>query len=181
MNLSQPKLKRAVFLDRDGVLNRAIVQDGKPYPPYTLDEMEILPGTLDALTELHSAGFLLIVVTNQPDVARGKILREVVLEMNAYLMAQLPLHAFYTCFHDGSDGCACRKPLPGALLAAAKDHQLVLSQSYMVGDRWRDVEAGQRAGCKSIFIDYGYQEQQPERVDFRVKSLSEAVPFILGE
>ena len=71
--------------------------------------------------------------------------------------------------------------MPGALLAAAKDHQLELSQSYMVGDRWRDVEAGQRAGCKSIFIDYGYQEQQPERVDFRVKSLSEAVPFILGE
>jgi D-glycero-D-manno-heptose 1,7-bisphosphate phosphatase len=172
-------MKRAVFLDRDGVLNRAIVRDGKPYPPANLSELEILPGVGEALAALHAAGFLLIVVTNQPDVARGTTTREAVQEINAALGAALPIDEFRTCFHDNEFACECRKPKPGALLAAAALHNIDLRESYMVGDRWRDTEAGQRAGCKTILIDYGYQEKQPEHVDHRVKSLLDAIQFMV--
>jgi len=175
------KNRRAVFLDRDGVINRAYVREGRPYPPAGLAEIEFLPGVAQALTALHEAGFLLIVVTNQPDVARGITPREIIEEINNYLAAHLAIDEFRVCFHDDSDGCDCRKPLPGALLAAAKLHDIDLAKSYMVGDRWKDTEAGQKAGCKTIFIDYGYVEKQPESVDYRVKSLFEAAQIILGE
>ncbi len=172
-------MKRAVFLDRDGVLNRAIVRDGKPYPPAHVSELEILPGVEEALAALRAAGFLLIVVTNQPDVARGATTREAVEEINAALGAALPIDEFRTCFHDSGFGCECRKPKPGALLAAAALHNIDLSESYIVGDRWRDTEAGQRAGCKTILVDCRYQEKQPEYVDHRVKSLLEATQFMV--
>jgi D-glycero-D-manno-heptose 1,7-bisphosphate phosphatase len=172
-------MKRAVFLDRDGVLNRAIVRDGKPYPPSNVSELEILPGVEEALAALRKAGFLLIVVTNQPDVARGTTTREAVEAINAALGTELPIDEFRTCYHDSEAGCDCRKPRPGALLAAAAHHDIDLYDSFMVGDRWRDAEAGQRAGCKTIFIDYGYQEKQPEHVDYRVKSLLEATRFMV--
>lgn len=174
-------MRRAVFLDRDGVINRAWVREGKPYPPANLAEMEVLPGVAEALIALREAGFLLIVVTNQPDVARGATSREVVEEINKSLASRLAIDEFRTCFHDSSDGCECRKPQPGALLAAAKIHDIDLGKSYMVGDRWRDTEAGHRAGCKTIFIDHGYVEKQPESVDYRVRSLMEASQIILGE
>jgi len=174
-------MRRAVFLDRDGVINRAMVREGKPYPPANLAELEILPGVPEALVSLHDAGFMLIVVTNQPDVARGITSVAVVEEINNYLAHRLPIDEFRTCYHDGGDGCDCRKPLPGALLSAARKHGIDLGMSYMVGDRWRDTEAGQRAGCKTFFIDYGYAEKQPELVDFRVHSLNEAAQIILGK
>jgi D-glycero-D-manno-heptose 1,7-bisphosphate phosphatase len=174
-------MRRAVFLDRDGVINRAIVRDGKPYPPANLSEMEILPDVSDVLAALHDAGFMLIVVTNQPDVARGTTPITVVEEINNYLLGRLPIDEFRTCYHDNGDGCDCRKPQPGALLAAARQHGIDLKKSYMVGDRWRDIEAGQRANCKTIFIDYGYDERQPETLNYRVKSLKEASQLILGK
>jgi D-glycero-D-manno-heptose 1,7-bisphosphate phosphatase len=174
-------MRRAVFLDRDGVINRAVVREGRPYPPANLAELEILPGVSDALHKLHNAGYMLIVVTNQPDVARGTTPMSVVEEINKYMASCLQIDEFRTCYHDSDDGCDCRKPLPGALLNAASTHGIDLGESYMVGDRWRDIEAGQRAGCKTIFIDYGYDEKQPETLDFRVKSLKEAAHFILGE
>lgn len=173
-------MRRAVFLDRDGVINRAVVRDGKPYPPANLAELEILPGVADALVALHEAGFLLIVVTNQPDVARGTTPMAVVEKINNHLVSCLPIDEFRTCYHDSADGCDCRKPLPGAIITAAGKHGIDLGESYMVGDRWRDIEAGQRAGCKTVFIDYGYEEKQPESVDYRVKSLQEASKIILG-
>jgi D-glycero-D-manno-heptose 1,7-bisphosphate phosphatase len=174
-------MRLAVFLDRDGVINRAVVRDGKPYPPANLSEMEILPGVSEALASLHKAGFMLIVVTNQPDVARGTTPIAVVEEINSYLASCLPIHEFRTCYHDSSDGCDCRKPLPGLLLAAAEKHDINLPQSYMVGDRWRDIEAGQGAGCRTVFIDYGYAEKQPESFNHRVRSLIETAEIILGE
>jgi D-glycero-D-manno-heptose 1,7-bisphosphate phosphatase len=173
-------MRRAVFLDRDGVINRSVVRDGKPYPPANLAEMEILPGVPEALAELHDAGFMLIVVTNQPDVARGTTQKAAVEKINTYLASTLPIDEFRTCYHDSSDGCDCRKPLPGALLAAASQHGIDLARSFMVGDRWRDTEAGRRAGCKTVFIDYGYAEQQPESVDYRVGSLKEGAKLIIG-
>ncbi len=174
-------LRRAVFLDRDGVINRADVRDGKPYPPANLEVMELLPGVPAALQALHAAGWMLIVVTNQPDVARGTTSRAVVEAINEHLDQILPIDEFRTCYHDSGDGCGCRKPLPGALLAAAREHDIDLGRSFMVGDRWRDVEAGQRAGCKTVFIDCGYAEKQPESSDYKVHSLQEAANIILGE
>lgn len=171
--------RRAVFLDRDGVINRALVRDGKPYPPGGVGELEVLPGVADALQDLHAAGFLLIVVTNQPDVARGTTPRETVEAINGRLAAHLPITEFRTCFHDSGDGCDCRKPRPGALLAAARDHGIDLAGSYMVGDRWRDTEAGASAGCKTFFVDYAYDEKQPDAFDYRVDSLAEAARIIL--
>lgn len=163
------------------MINRAIVRAGKPYPPADISELEILPGVPEALQSLITAGYLLIVVTNQPDVARGTIRRETVEEINAALAAALPIDEFRTCYHDSSDGCDCRKPRPGALLAAADLHGIDLMASYMVGDRWRDVEAGQRAGCQTIFIDYGFDEKQPDAVNHKVASLYEAAELILRE
>mgnify|MGYP003394593778 CR=1 FL=1 len=174
-------MRRAVFLDRDGVINHAVVREGRPYPPANLAEMEILPGVLDAVKALHDAGLMLIVVTNQPDVARGTTPRAVVEEINNYLASCMPLDEFRTCYHDSGDGCDCRKPLPGAIMSAATKYGIDLGGSYMVGDRWRDIEAGQRAGCKTIFIDYGYAEKQPETVNYRVRSLAEAAKIILEE
>lgn len=171
---------RAVFLDRDGVINRAIVRDGKPYPPASLEEVEILPGVEDALGRLKEAGYALVVVSNQPDVARGTTSRSTVEAINDFLGGCLPIDRFIMCYHDSGDGCACRKPQPGMLVMGAEEFGINLARSFMVGDRWRDVAAGVNAGCKTLFIDYGYNEQQPARVDFSVRSLTEAADIILG-
>ena len=172
-------MRRAVFLDRDGVINRAIVHDGRPYPPASLAEVEVLPGVSDALGVLHDKGFMLIVVTNQPDVARGTTKKDTVEKIHASLAAELKIDEFRVCYHDNEDRCDCRKPKAGALIAASKKHGVDLGGSYMVGDRWRDIQAGQAAGCKTIFIDYGYQEKQPKSPDYRCSSLTEAAAFII--
>jgi transaldolase len=177
--MGKHSVKRAVFLDRDGVVVRAWVRDGRPFPPADLREMEILPGVESALQRLRAAGFRLIVVTNQPDVARGTQSRAAVEAMNQRLLSQLPLDEIRVCYHDDRDGCDCRKPKPGLLTDAAREASIDLAQSFMVGDRWRDIEAGQRAGCRTVFIDYGYKEQQPERGDAVVASLAEAAQWIV--
>ena len=174
-----PPPRRAVFLDRDGVINRAIVRDGLPYPPSAIDALEILPGVGDALRRLRAGGFRLVVVTNQPDVARGTRRREEIDAMHASLAAALPIDEFRVCPHDDRDGCACRKPKPGMLEDAARAADLSLPDSFMVGDRWRDVEAGQRAGCTTVFIDRQYAERRPDRPNATVGSLPEAAAWIL--
>jgi D-glycero-D-manno-heptose 1,7-bisphosphate phosphatase len=174
-------LKRAVFLDRDGVINRAVVQDGKPFPPRSVAELEVLPDAKDALLRLRDAGYMLIVVTNQPDVARGTQTQSQVEEINARLATELAIDEFMVCYHDDAAGCACRKPSPGGLLEAAERHQVDLTNSFIVGDRWRDVEAGQRAGCTPFFIDYGYSEREPQQPFLRVRSLAEAAEQIVTD
>ncbi len=173
-------MRRAVFLDRDGVIDRAIVRDGKPHPPTSLSELEILPGVPEALEKLRAAGYRLIVVTNQPDVARQAQTQDAVEAMHAALQAQLPIDEFRVCYHDDADGCDCRKPQPGLLLGAARDMDVDLSSSFMVGDRWRDIEAGRRAGCTTIFIDYHYAEPLQGEPHLRVSSLTEAADWILA-
>lgn len=176
------RLRRAVFLDRDGVLNRAIVRNGKPHPPANLDELTMLPGVPEALAELKSAGFLLMGVTNQPDVARGTQKREMVEAINSALLAVLPLEEIFVCYHDDGDGCDCRKPQPGLLLRSAQKYAIDLSSSFVIGDRWKDIEAGRRAGCTTILIDYGYAEKAPEYApDYIVRSLWEAEARILNQ
>jgi D-glycero-D-manno-heptose 1,7-bisphosphate phosphatase len=180
MGIRDPVKKPAIFLDRDGVINRAILRDGKPYPPESLAALEILPGVAEALARLKAAGYGLVVVTNQPDVARGTTPRNLVDSINETLQHALPLDSIRACFHDSADDCLCRKPKPGMLLAAAEELDLDLSASYMVGDRWRDVEAGRRAGCRTVFIDYHYDEPRPETPDYVVGSLLEAAQIILN-
>ncbi len=172
--------RKAVFLDRDGVLNRVTVQDdGKPHPPANLDELEILDGVKDACTALRDAGFLLIVVTNQPDVARGTQRREIVQALNDALRHLVPVDAIQVCYHDDADECSCRKPRPGMLLEAAHTWRIDLTQSVMVGDRWSDIEAGRQAGCKTVLIEKSYSCLERCVPDFRTTSLPDAVDWIL--
>jgi len=169
---------RAVFLDRDGVLNEAIVRDGKPYPPASIEELVVVPDAARALARLRRAGYRLVVVTNQPDVARGGQRREVVEAINQFLLDALPLDEVRVCYHDDPDQCSCRKPAPGLLLQAP-DHDL--PQSTIVGDRWRDIEAGRRAGIgAAVLIERGYREAMRSEPDARVSSLTEAVDWILA-
>jgi len=176
-----PEAKQpAVFLDRDGVINRALVRDGKPYSPPTPEDLDVLPGVPEALRDLRSHGYKLLVVTNQPDVGRGKQSRESLEAMHQDLRARLSLDDILVCTHTDADDCDCRKPLPGMLLEAAKKHNIDLAASYMVGDRWKDIDAGYNAGCKTILVDYGYSERSPERVPgLIVKSLREAADWII--
>lgn len=173
------RLRRAVFLDRDGVINRAVVREGKPYPPARLEDLEVLPEVPAALARLRAAGFLLVVVTNQPDVARGEQRREVVDAMHERLLAELPLDAVEACFEDGDDAPR-RKPNPGMLLDAAARLDIDLARSFLVGDRWRDVEAGKRAGCATLFVDRGYTEPLRSTPDVTVADLNEAARLILA-
>jgi D-glycero-D-manno-heptose 1,7-bisphosphate phosphatase len=180
MSNALPLAHRAVFLDRDGVLNEPIVREGKPYPPDSADELVIMPGAEGALAALKAAGFLLIVVTNQPDVGRGKQTVAAVEQIHKKLRTALPVDRFMVCYHDDRDACNCRKPKPGMLLQAAGEEEVDLGRSFMIGDRWRDVDAGAAAGCRTVLIDYGYDERQPDHApDARVKNLGEAVRWIL--
>jgi D-sedoheptulose 7-phosphate isomerase len=176
----RPQQRRAVFLDRDGVLSEATVRNSKPYPPMRPEDFRIFPEAAEALARLKKHDFLLLVVTNQPDVARGSQTRETVEQMNRRLRDELPLDDVLTCFHDDADACDCRKPRPGLVLHAAEQYGIDLHRSYFAGDRWRDIDAGANAGCKTVLIDRGYAEQAPTAVpDARVKSLPEAVDWIL--
>ena len=176
------KPARIVFLDRDGVINRALEHESKPYPPRSLDEFEIYPEVPAACAKLKAAGFLLIVATNQPDVGRGTLEQSVVEKIHAHMTAQLPIDRVEVCYHAGHvpGECDCRKPKPGMLLKAARDFGADLAQCWMVGDRWRDVDSGHAAGCKTIFIDRGYAEELRKQPDFRAKNLAEAAEIILS-
>lgn len=175
-----PKQK-AIFLDRDGVINDAIVIAGKPYPPATMAAVKLADDVLPALRNLKDSGYLLIGATNQPDVARGKTARSTVEAINAYLLERLPLKTILVCYHDDADQCACRKPEAGLLLQAAREYDIDLASSYMIGDRWKDIEAGRRAGCKTIWIDRHYQESGPKTPpDYIACTLGEAEQWIIA-
>ncbi|PIW26377.1 MAG: hypothetical protein COW30_15000 [Rhodospirillales bacterium CG15_BIG_FIL_POST_REV_8_21_14_020_66_15] len=173
-----PARTKAVFLDRDGVLNRSLVRDGKPLAPCRVEDFEIFADAHDALQTLKQKGFLLVVTTNQPDVGNGFVNGAVVERMHALLAARLPIDDIRVCYHSQSAGCACRKPKPGMILDAARELGIDLGSSYMVGDRWSDIEAGRAAGCRTVFIDRQYDEQRPDDADFDVRSIAEAASVI---
>lgn len=174
--------QRAVFLDRDGVINQAIVRDGRPYPPADVAELLIVADALVALEALKQAGYLLLVVTNQPDIARGKQTLAAVEAIHQALQKDLPLDDFFLCPHDDSDRCDCRKPLPGLLLRGAEKYGIDLSRSFMVGDRWRDIEAGANAGCATVWIDFSYRERHSSvEPSATVNSLRAAAAWILDQ
>jgi D-glycero-D-manno-heptose 1,7-bisphosphate phosphatase len=172
---------KAVFLDRDGVINANLERNGKPVAPTSLAEFRILPRVDYSARLLKEAGFLLIIVTNQPDVANGLTSKATIEAMHEEVRQRLPIDDIMVCFHTDSDHCTCRKPKPGMILKAAAKHGIELAASYLVGDRWRDVHAGRAAGCRTIFVDYGYPQDQPVEPDKVVHSLLEATEFILNQ
>jgi len=176
-------MHRAVFLDRDGVINRALEREAKPYPPRSLAEFEILPEVPAACAKLKAAGFLLVVVTNQPDVGRGTLGKEIVETIHTEMCRRLPIDRVEVCYHpgQGASDCDCRKPKPGMLLHAAGALGIDLAQSWMVGDRWRDVDCGHAAGCRTIFIDRGYAEELRQKPYFSAGNLAQAADIILRE
>lgn len=174
---------RAVFLDRDGVINRALVRENKPYPPGSIEEFEILPGVAEACARLKAAGYLLVVATNQPDVGRGTLARETVEIIHRHMCTVLPIDSVEVCYDAGGGDPPneLRKPRPGMLLKAARELGIDLGRSFMVGDRWRDIDCGNAAGCRTIFIDYGYDEPLRAQPDYRATCLMEAADIILGQ
>lgn len=173
-------IRRAVFLDRDGVLIASGVVDGVPHPPPGVGHTQILPGVAEALALLKAAGFLLIAVTNQPDVARGIQTRSAVEEINDFLRRALPLNAIYVCYHDNADRCACRKPAPGMLLNAAHEHAVDLHGSWMIGDRGSDIEAGSAAGCATCLIEFPYSRCDRVKPTLKAADLLDAARKILA-
>jgi D-glycero-D-manno-heptose 1,7-bisphosphate phosphatase len=169
---------KAIFLDADGVLNTAIIKNGKPAAPISLAELKIPDEVKPSLDRLKAAGYLLVCVTNKPDIARGLMTQTDVDAIYANIRQALPLDDVFICYVEGSE---CYKPNPGLLLSAKKKYDIELALSYMIGDRWSDVKAGQNAGCKSIWIDRGYLNQtKPEPpADFTTQSLTDATQWIL--
>jgi len=173
--------RRAVFLDRDGVLVIPEFRDGRSFAPRRLEDLQIYPGTQLALSRLKDAGFLLIVVTNQPDVGNGLVSQAVVERMHDLLKAELPIRAIKACYHKQNEACRCRKPRPGMLLDSASEFGISLTDSFMVGDRASDIDAGRAAGCKTVFIDLGYtNERRPDNATFAVHTIGEAADVILA-
>jgi D-glycero-D-manno-heptose 1,7-bisphosphate phosphatase len=171
-------MKRAVFLDRDGVINRVSIREGKPYSPRQLGDFRFIDGIEQLVAALKEAGYITVVVTNQPDVARGLVDREAVEAMNSLVREKLPVDEIRVCFHDDSDGCDCRKPRPGMITSAAEKWGLDLARSFIVGDTWRDMEAGRRAGCRTILMDAPYNREV--KSDHRVGNLREAFDIVRG-
>jgi D-glycero-D-manno-heptose 1,7-bisphosphate phosphatase len=175
--------RSAVFLDRDGVLNRPVIRNGLPFPPATLEEFALYADVAEHCAQLKEAGFLLVVVTNQPDVGRGTQSRGLVEAMHRKLRDAVPsLDAIEICYHAGAshgEPCDCRKPKPGMLFRAAANHAIDLRRSFFIGDRWRDVDCAHAAGCRAVFIDHGYNEPLRQQPAFIVTTLGEAVAVIL--
>ena len=171
-------MRKAIFLDRDGVINKTFIKNGLPYSPPTFELLEILPGVKESILRLKKLNFVCLVVTNQPDVPRGKIEKKAVIKMNNYIKYEIKLDDIFVCYHDDHDNCKCRKPKSGLLLEASKKWDIDLKKSYMIGDRWKDIEAGKRAGCKTIFIDCNYKGTKPKNPNFTTDSLLNSVHII---
>ena len=170
----------AVFLDRDGVLSRAIVVNGKSYAPRKPSEFKLLPGAKESVAKLKQAGFIVIVVTNQPDIGNGLIDQSFVEMMHKKLSKKTNITKVYVCPHKQQENCFCRKPNPGMLLEAAFEYGIDLGKSFMVGDRASDIEAGVKAGCSSIFLNRHYSAPLPQKQICTVSSLPKAVDYILS-
>ena len=168
-------MRKAIFLDRDGTLNKAFIKNGLPFSPESFNKFEILPGVKESLLKLKKLNFVCLLITNQPDVSRGKINKNVVIQMNNFLKSEIKLDDIFVCYHDDHDNCECRKPKPGLLLNAKKKWNINLNKSYMIGDRWKDIQAGINAGCKTVFINNNYKESKKIKANFIADSLLNAV------
>lgn len=164
-------MNSAIFLDRDGVINYSIVRENKPYAPLKLSELKIIPEIKPVIDFFKRRQFKLLVVTNQPDVARGKVKIDEVEKINVSIQSQLSIDEIFTCYHDNQDHCKCRKPKPGAFISLSKKYNIDLTRSIMVGDRAKDIEAAKNANCPSVFIDYGYNEIKPTNQTYTINGV----------
>lgn len=178
--LQSGDMRPAVFLDRDGVINKAILKNGHPLSPRKLEQLEIIEGVKESIELFRKIGLVVVVVTNQPDLASGFVTQGQLLEMHKVISLSTGIDHFYFCGHNNTHKCACRKPKPGMLLKAASDLGLILENSFLVGDRWKDISAGQQVGCSCFFIDYDYKESKPSPPFNTVNSLLEAARLITG-
>lgn len=169
-------MHKTVFFDRDGVINKVLFNNGKPFSPRTFTDFELIPGIGIVLNSLKKFGFLNIVITNQPDIARGLLKQQDLDKMHAIIREQLAIDDIIVCPHDDADDCYCRKPKPGMILSAAKVWDIDLSNSFVIGDSKKDIEAGKGAGCKTILIDAVYNKDV--KADFRVSDIYSAAEVI---
>ncbi len=172
-------MRRAIFLDRDGVISKIILKNGQPFGPRKFEHFELLEGRKEVLEEFKSRGFLIIVITNQPDIARGLLEKSTLERMHKLIKDNLPIDDVFVCWHDDRDACSCRKPKPGMLLKAAKKWDINLRESFFIGDQWKDAEAGRNAGCKTILLDYPYNKGVES--DFRVNDFKAVLSFLPKE
>ena len=174
-------MRKAVFLDRDGVLSKAFIKNGKSFAPKSLKDFKLFSGSKNSVKKLQLSGFMVIVVTNQPDVGRKLISKKVLKKMHDKLKKKTKVDAIYTCTHSQNMNCYCRKPKPGMILEAAKKYKINLKNSFMIGDRPSDITAGQKANCRSIFLDKKYFEKNPENQEATFTNLAQAVNYILKQ
>ena len=184
LDLVENKKRKAIFLDRDGVINKKAA-DGDYIKSW--DEFEFLPRVKEAIRRLNKSGFLVIIASNQRGIARGLMTEDDLKEIHTKMQQELAkegakIDGIYYCPHDIEDHCGCRKPEPGLLLKAAREHDIDLSQSWMIGDRETDIEAGKRAGCRTILIGSALASGTLKGMgpDLVAKSLAEAVDKLLG-
>ena len=155
-------MKKAVFLDRDGVLNKSIIKNGKPFPPKNLDELIIPDEVKSGIIKLKKEKFILIMITNQPDISRGKTNITKVKEINEYVKNMLGLDDIFMCIHDDVDNCKGRKPNPGMIFDAKSKWNIDLQKSFLIGDRWKDIQAGKNAGIGTFLLEHNYEEKKLE-------------------
>lgn len=168
---------RAVFLDRDGVLNEVVYRGGRPASPRTGEELELVPGVAEAVGRLRAAGYLVFVVTNQPDVARGALSEAGLAAIERRIRERVVVDDWRSCTHDDVDDCACRKPRPGMLRELAARWGVGLEASYVVGDSWKDMVAGRAAGCRTVLLRRDYNATATG--DHVVGTIGQAVDVIL--
>lgn len=167
---------RALFLDKDGVIIESVVIDGKPYSQYSIQEIKLIDDIKELINYFIELEFIIIVCSNQPDISKGFQPKENIIKINEYIKSKLPINDFFICPHQDSDNCFCRKPKTGLFLDASKKYNIDLSQSFMIGDRKSDIDAGYNAGCKkTIFIDYNYNEEKPTKQNYTIKNVKEII------
>ena len=170
------------FLDRDGVINKPIINNKKPYSPIILEEFEVLPDVKSSLKTLRKNGFFNVIVTNQPNITNKLQSIEQLDHIHNWILDNLDIDFIKTCIHVDEDNCHCRKPKTGMLDIVSKELGIPLSNSYMIGDRWKDIACGQEAGCKEVFfINYNYHEDKPKQRFINVNSLKEAVQILISK
>ena len=172
-------MNKAIFLDRDGVLNKVILKDGKPLSPKNLSEFVLLDNVSEALAIFKKLDYLTIIVTNQPDIKTKKQTLKDLEITHKWIFDNLMIDDIFVCCHDDSDNCNCRKPGIGMLINASKKYKINLTKSIMIGDRWKDIKCGQLAKCKNNFyINYGYDEPSPTGKFINVSSLYECSKIV---
>jgi D-glycero-D-manno-heptose 1,7-bisphosphate phosphatase len=164
---------KAIFFDRDGVLNKTLLKNGKPYAPRNIKDFKIISDAYSILSYLKSLNYLMFVVTNQPDVGNGYMDKIIVEEMHEMILDQLPIQEIFTCYHSQKDNCSCRKPKTGMLEKAHKKFNLNIKDCFIVGDRFSDIEAGQKFKFQTVMIGTGYGEKPLAKPDFNIDKLED--------